>query len=75
MIRVRTRWPHRVGGLTFWSPAMGYWRFNIARTSSIGEGSRMRKIGDHWMGPGRDRHITWWREKMDRGRRPPLTHG
>lgn len=68
MIRVRTLWPHRIGGLTFWSPDAGRWRF-IGRNYSIGEGSKLARMSDDWMGPGRERRITWWREKMRNRRR------
>jgi hypothetical protein len=62
MIRVRTLWPHRVGGLTYWSPDAGYWRVNAARTKWCREGRRRSRRGDYWLhGPGRECQITWWR--------------
>ena len=69
MIRVKTLWPHRVGGVTFLTRDGGRWRFNRERTASIGEGNIQRRLKDDWIGPGRERRITWWRVKLANRRR------
>ena len=66
MIRARTRWPHRIGGLTFYSREAGFWRRNLAGNCWAGEGALRGRISDDWGGPGYDRRITWWRNKLAR---------
>lgn len=75
MIRRATRWPHRIGGLTFWSPDAGYWRRSGSGGKTwTGEGSMRGRRGACWLvGPGRDCDITWWRVKLRTN--VPINHG
>jgi hypothetical protein len=71
MIRTRTLWPNRVGGLTFWSRDTGYWRRSNSNGGHTwkGEGSTPARRGQDWpVGPGRELRIAWWRVKLARRR-------
>lgn len=65
MIRCRTLWPDRVGGVAFKYPNGGHWRVNAARTHWRSEGIAKAARGSCWpAGPGRERRISWWRMRL-----------
>ena len=70
MVRVRTLWPHHVGGITLWSPKHGHWRVSNGGKHWHGEGVRPGKMGEDWAAsPARTRWISWWRKNRLAARR------
>ena len=65
VIRARTLWPRYTGGLTFRSPNGVHYRVSHDGNHTRFEGTKGRPQKKWWpAGPGRERHIFWWRAEL-----------